>query len=277
LAEGAIDSPSEIVDTLVVLAPRTMTVDPIFRTHTAVVGSTTPILETAAIHLTGPDATNSAWTATNSGAPWLTIVTPSQFGSGTLRWEKDPTDLAEGVYVDTITVASLGADGTPTLIVDSLVMAALPVGLDPNVRTGYAVSGEIDVYPDSARVLLSGAGAGTAQWTATAGASWLTLTNGSGTGPGVLRWDRNPSGLGLGTYVDTIRVESSNGGQAWLIDNFSLSEPFIPSGCPVQQLLGGTPCLADLQERFLDIAGNGDGVFNLGDFLAELDRRGGGS
>ena len=130
--------------------------------------------------------------------------------------------------------------------------------------------------PDSSRVLLSGAGAETAQWTASAGSTWLTLTSGSGTGSGVLHWQRDPSGLGLGTFVDTIRVESSNGGQAVLVDTFTLTEPFIPAECPVQHLLGAS-CLADLQLRFLDIEGNADGVYNLGDFLAQLARKGGGS
>lgn len=274
-AEGAVDSPSEVIDTLVILAPRTMTVDPVTRSHMAVVGSTTPILEAAIIGLSGAGAFNAVWEATHSGAPWLNILTPSQQGSGTLRWEKDPTDLAEGVYVDTIRVASVGAEGTPTLIVDSLIMDSPPVGLDPAVRSGSAVSGEVEAYPDSARVLLSGEGVEAAQWTASAGSSWVSLTSATGTGPGMLRWTRDPTGLGVGTFVDTITVESSNGGQARLIDTFTLTEPFVPSDCAAEHLLG-VPCLADLQLRFLDIEGNNDGVYNLGDFLAQLARKGGG-
>jgi photosystem II stability/assembly factor-like uncharacterized protein len=274
-AEGAIDSPSEVIDTLVILAPRTMTVDPVTRSHSAAVGSTTPILETATIGLTGTGAFSAVWEASHSGSSWLTILTPSKQGSGTLRWEKDPTGLEEGVYVDTIRVASIGAEGTPTLIVDSLVMDTPPVGLDPTVRSWSTVSGELEAIPDSARVLLSGAGAGAAQWTASNGSSWLTLTTASGTGSSMLRWTRDPSGLGPGTLVDTITVESSNGGQAHLIDAFTLTEPFIPSNCPVDHLLG-SPCLSDLQLRFLDIEGNADGIYNLGDFLAQLAREGGG-
>jgi photosystem II stability/assembly factor-like uncharacterized protein len=275
-AEGAIDSPFEVVDTLVILAPRTMNVDPTSRSHTAAVGSTTPIQETAAIELSGPDAAIALWEATHSGAAWLTIANPISQGSGTLRWSKDPTGLEEGVYVDTIRVTSVGAEGTPTLIVDTLIMDAPLVGLDPTTRGASAMSGEVQPYPDSARVLLSGAGAETAQWAASAGSSWLTLITGSGSGPGWLRWTRDPTGLPLGTFADTIKVESTNGGQAQLIDTFTLTEPFLPANCVVQHLLSA-PCLGDLQIRFLDIMGNGDGVYNLGDFLAHLAREGGGS
>jgi hypothetical protein len=34
----------------------------------------------------------------------------------------------------------------------------------------------------------------------------------------------------------------------------------------------GKPCLSNLQVRYLDLEGNDDGTFNLGDFLAELAR-----
>ena len=137
------------------------------------------------------------------------------------------------------------------------------------------MAGEVELSPDSARVLLSGAG-GASQWTASTTSPWLALTHATGTGTGVVRWTRHPTGLGLGTYVDTINVESTNGGQARLIDIFTLTEPFVPANCVVQHLLGA-PCLAELQLRFLDIEGNDDGVFNLGDFLAQLAREGGGS
>jgi hypothetical protein len=274
-APGALDSPFEVVDTLVVMAPRTMTVDPIRRSHTAAVGSTTPILDTAAVSITGPDANQAIWEATHGDAPWLTINTPRLFGSGTLRWTKDPTALAEGIYVDTIRITSVGALGTPTLILDSLVMDTPLVGLDPTNRSAHAVSGSADVVPDSARVLLSGGGGGAAQWTATSDSPWLTLTTTSGSGDGMVRWVRNPAGLALGTFTGTISVESTNGGQAILTDTFTLTAPFVPTGCAAQHLLGAA-CLSDMQLRFLDLEGNGDGAYNLGDFLAQLARQGSG-
>ncbi|MBT8397372.1 MAG: hypothetical protein HKO65_12900 [Gemmatimonadetes bacterium] len=268
-ADGAIDSPTEVVDTMVVLAPRQMTVDPGSRTHTFAVGSATPVQETASVGITGTNASLATWEATHGGSHWLTITTPSAQGSGMLEWTKDPTGLEEGVHVDTILVSSVGADGTPTSIVDSLIMNSPPVGLDPTVRGGNALAGSIELVHDSARVLIAGDGGD--QWTAVSDSPWLTFTAGNGSGDGVLRWTRNPSGLTLGTYSGTITVESTNGGQAVLTDTFTLTAPAVQTECAADQLLG-TPCLDDLQQRFLDLQGNGDGVYNLGDFLAQLVR-----
>ncbi len=269
---GAIDSPFEVVDTLLVQAPRTMTVEPISRSHTAVVGRLSPVPDSAAITITGPNAALALWEATHGGAQWLTLTIPSRVGSGVVLGMRNPTELAEGIYVDTIVVSALGALGTPTAIIDTFVMAAPLVGLDPTVRSGFATAGSLEAIPDSVRGRLNGDGAGTAQWTATVpGASWLTLTTAGGTGPGILRWVRDPTGLGVGSHVDTITVESSTGGSARMVDIFSLGAPFIPFQCPSGHLLG-SPCLSDLQLRFLDLEGNGDGVFNLGDFLAHLER-----
>jgi hypothetical protein len=269
---GAVDSPFELVDTFVVQAPRTMTVEPSSRSHTAAVGSTSPVMEEATISFTGLDADRARWEVTHGDAPWLAVTTPSWQGSGTIRWTRDPTGLAEGVYVDTILVSSVGALGTPAAIVDSLIMEVVPVGLDPAKRSGQTVAGTVEGVPDSARVLLSGAGAETAQWTATStGTSWLVFTTSGGTGPGMVRWVRDPAGLKLGSYTDTITVQSPLGGPARLIDSFTLTAPFLPLGCPVNHLLG-TPCLSDIQLRFLDLEGNADGTYNLGDFLAELAR-----
>ena len=273
--DGAIDSPFEVVDTLVVLAPRTMIVDPVSRSYTAAVGSTFPILDAASVTLSGTDANVALWEATHGDAPWLTLTAFGRRGSGTLRWEKDPTGLAEGVYVDTIRVVSIGADGTPTMIIDSLVMDSPPVGLDPTARSAYGTSGSADLVPDSARILLTGEGAETAQWNATSDSAWLTLTSASGSGDGVIRWVRDPAGLPLGTYTATITVESTHGGQAVLTDTFTLSAPYLPTGCAAEHLLG-EGCLSDLQIRFLDLEGNRDGVYNLGDFLAQLAREAGG-
>jgi photosystem II stability/assembly factor-like uncharacterized protein len=271
-APGAIDSPFEVIDTLVVLAPRTMTLEPTSRSDTVVVGSTSLGQDSAAITLTGVDSKSAVWQANGGSSGWLNLTTPSLRGSGFVRWTRNPADLAQGTYVDTIVVSSLGALGTPGTIIDSLVMITPLLGLDPTSRQRSAVAGTLDPIPDSARVLLSGVGADTARWNATvSGSSWLSLTAASGTGTGILRWFRDPTGLGVGTHRDTITVEASTGGFARMIDTFTLTAPWVPLQCAVDHLMGA-PCLFDLQLRFLDLAGNRDTVYNLGDFLAHLAR-----
>ena len=184
--------------------------------------------------------------------------------------------LAEGIYVDTIVVSAVGALGTPTAIIDTLVMTSPPLGLDPTEGRGSAGAGTLLAISDSARVLLAGAGAETATWTATVTDSpWLTLTTSSGTGPGILRWSRDPTGLRSGIHVGTITVTSSTGAQATMTDIFTLTAPVVSMDCALDHLIA-SPCLNELQLRFLDLEGNGDGVYNLGDFLAMLSREGAG-
>jgi hypothetical protein len=273
MAPGAVDSPFELVDTLNILTPLTMAVDPTTHSHTAIVGSINLVPDTAVVTLTGEGSQTTLWEATHGGSAWLDILTPSRFGNGVLRWTRDPTGVPEGTFVDTISVSALGALGTPFSVVDTLIMISPPVGLDPTegVYTGFI--GAPEPVPDSARVITGGDGGATAQWTASVGPdSWLNLITSGGTGTGVLRWARDPGTLLQGTYVDTITVESSNGGLAHFVDTFILRPPFLSTDCAATHLMGGT-CLNPTQLGYLDLAGNGDGVFNLGDFLAELARK----
>ena len=71
------------------------------------------------------------------------------------------------------------------------------------------------------------------------GAPWVTLLTTSGSGDGVVRWSRDPSDLGYGTWVDTITVTSADGGTARAIDSLTV---------------GGAPPAFITQKRFLGAA-----------------------
>ncbi|MEE8385083.1 MAG: hypothetical protein V3S01_04125, partial [Dehalococcoidia bacterium] len=273
-APGAIDSPFEVVNTLEVLAPLFMSVEPTSRSDTAIVGSISLDLDSASVTLSGPASDQAPWEATHGSAPWITVTTPNVLGSGFVQWTRNPAGLAEGTYVDTIFVSATGVPGAPAAIIDSLVMIQPLLGLDPTAGSGSAVSGTLLPIPDSALVLLAGAGADTATWNSTAsGAPWLTLTTEGGTGSGILRWYRDPRALRDGIHIATITVESSTGGLASFTDQLTLTAPPVPIQCAASHLLGSA-CLSNLQLRYLDVAGNGDTVYNLGDFLAQIAREG---
>jgi hypothetical protein len=115
---------------------------------------------------------------------------------------------------------------------------------------------------------IQGPDAGTVTWSATHGAgAWLTLTTASGTGSGMVRWTRDPAGLAPGTYRDTIRVVTSRADTAVVVDAFVLAAPAVTADCAATDLFA-PGCLTDLQRRYLDIAGNADGTYNLGDLVA---------
>ena len=160
------------------------------------------------------------------------------------------------------------------MIVDTLlVQTALALALDPTSRAGITIAGATTAIADSASVNLTGFGSPAIAWTAThGGGSWLTVTTANGTGGGMVRWSRDPSGLKAGvTFVDTITVTAAgaSGSPATVIDTLLVAAQIALRDAAQHLLLGGV--LAALQEAFLDASGNADGAYNLGDVLAWLD------
>lgn len=273
-AAGASGSPATIDITFTVNATILLAVDPGSRADTVEVGSTTVVIDSADVTLTGPLSGIQAWNATHTAAAWLTLTAASGTGSGKVRWSRDPTGLTAGTYVDTIVVTSTDAGGSPAMIVDTLLVeTALALALDPTSRADTTIAGGTTAIADSASVNLTGFGSATIAWTAThGGASWFTITTANGTGGGMVRWSRDPSGLSAGTFVDTITVTAAgaSGSPATVIDTLAVVTQ-IALNDAVQHLLLGS-VLSALQEAFLDANGNADGAYNLGDVLAWLDR-----
>ena len=70
-----------------------------------------------------------AWTATHGSAPWLALTTDNGTGSGVVRWVRTAANLTAGTHLDTITVTSEGATGSPASIVVTLELSE-PVALE---------------------------------------------------------------------------------------------------------------------------------------------------
>jgi subtilisin len=233
-ASGATGSPARVIDTLVITAapaPLTLAVSPGSRSvsaqqGTAVAGSN------ATVSLTGDGAATTAWTATKRRA-WTTLTTGNGTGSGTVAWSRNTTGLAVGTYVDTITVTATGATGSPSRVIDTLVITAAPVPLTLAVSPGSrSISAQIGTAAagSNATITLSGTGAATTAWTATKRRTWTTLTTASGTGSGTVAWSRNTTGLAVGTYVDTITVTASGatGSPSRVIDTLRITAAPVP-------------------------------------------------
>jgi len=127
-APGAAGSPATLIDTLEVTAqPLALAVVPASRSASVQAGGTAPVADSAAVTLTGAGSTSTTWTAAHSAqAGWLSITTAAGTGSGTLRWSRDPTGLAPGTYVDTLTVTAAGATGSPARVIDTLTITQAP-------------------------------------------------------------------------------------------------------------------------------------------------------
>ncbi len=231
---GITGSPATIYDTLKITAapvPVVMAVSPAARSVSVQQGNAAPS-DNATVTLTGTNASTTSWTATKKQA-WLTLTTASGTGSGPVTWNRNASGLAVGTYVDTITVASVGITGSPATVYDTLkitaapvpvVMALSPAGRSVSVQQGTAAPS------DNATVTLSGTNAASTAWSATKRQAWLSFTNSSGTGSGVVTWNRNATGLAVGTYVDTITVASAGitGSPATIYDTLKITAAPIP-------------------------------------------------
>lgn len=273
-ASGAQGSPAQIIDTLIILEPLMLTIRPSSRIDTAMVGAGSPQVDSVTVTLTGTDADTTIWTAIPSRAEWLTLFTASGTGSGVIRWGRTVTGLVEGTYVDTITVTAGDARGSPAIIIDTLVVfEPLVVFIDPTSKSDSVFEGSTLSIKDSATVLVQGTGADSATWTVTHGeASWVTIPLEPGVGSETLKWSRNATGLDIGVFTDTITVTVSNGAAAILVDTLRVVAP-VDADEIIDRILSGQS-LTTSQQKYLDMLGNGDGVFNLGDLLALFDRLG---
>ncbi|MEO8478715.1 MAG: hypothetical protein ABI542_03710, partial [Gemmatimonadota bacterium] len=284
-AAGAIGSPYQLIDTLVVTAaplPIVVTLAPTSRSTSVTQGQNASSAN-AQLQITGDGAADVAWSA-SSAHPWTTLTTSSGTGSGTVSWNRNTANLLPGTHVDTITVL---ANGQMASLIDSTTVIERVTVPPPSTsevvlaRRGFkrrevrmAGSASNDVTTDSVQVT-SITGLGSSAWTATKGASWLTLITSAGQAPGWLRWSRQVSALGIGVHVDSIVVTASADPAVRAVYVDTLEVVSVTSPTPtiaVRDLFrGGGQLNADQRVAF-DAAGNRNGRFDLGDFLAWVRR-----
>ena len=231
-AAGALGSPARVVDTLVVIReaqPLAISLEPTSRYREAELGSGTPAADSADVRFLGTGAGEATWTATANKA-WLQLLEFNGVGEGTVRWVRKPAGLIAGIYVDTIVVVAAGAIGSPTRLIDTLVIkkgvtpppgpGAITLTVSPRSRFDAATEGATGILSASAAIALTGTGADSVHWTASNRRAWVTVGTTAGVGSGPVTWTRSLTGLVAGTYVDTISVvaPAAAGSPARVID-----------------------------------------------------------
>ena len=273
---GAANSPSRLIDTLVVVNAPVLTLARSSSIDSVVVGSSAIQADSEAVNISGFSASAVAWSASHGTAQWLTLITSSGTGSGMLRWTKNPADLPVGSYVDTIVINSTGTLGAPARIIDSLlILSPLTVSIGPASRRDSLPQGSTAVRSDSAVLTFSGMGAASAVWNVThGGGAWIVIETENGAGSAKVHWTRSPLGLLPGIHVDTITIAAASalGSPSTIIDSLFIYEPPVALGCATSDFLA-SPCLGTVEKNYLDVTGNHDGAYNVGDLLAYLDRK----
>ena len=274
---------AQVMDTLRVNAPPppqaptaiAVTLSPTSRYKSVKEGTTQQQTDSATVQLTGTGSSLSAWTAF-SAKPWTVVTTAAGVGSGTVRWSRNPTNLAVGTYVDTITVVVPTATNSPRLVIDTLVVTAV-VARGKKARTvgnGNSSDGGSIAVNDSVWIDLAPGLA----WTVETSAPWIELSRTGGEGAGWLFWRRDFTAVSYGISEDSVVVYTGSGNDREAV--FVINETVVTgaddvaAGVAAHTLLGA-PGMTALQQQMLDRLGNANGRYDLGDFLAYFDRTGG--
>jgi hypothetical protein len=179
--------------------------------------------------------------------------------------------LLAGTHRDTIVITAPGATGSPVKIADSVIVTVSPQFATAS-RSDTVVSGT--AAPRNATQALTIFGdPGSSAWTVThaSGAAWTTLTTTNGAGNGSVQWNKSATDLVPGTYHDTITVTVAGAPPLKFPDQLVVVAPTVTKACAVGHYFG-TACMDATALKWMDLTGNNDGTFNLGDFLAYLAR-----
>jgi hypothetical protein len=107
-----------LIDTMVILPGTALSIDRGGHADSLDAQSAAAVPDSVSLFVLGTNASSTAWTVTKRRS-FTTLATTSGTGPATLRWTRNATGLAAGVYFDTITV-SAGANARGTFIIDTI-------------------------------------------------------------------------------------------------------------------------------------------------------------
>ncbi len=145
------------------------------------------------------------WTAALD-RPWLSLDAAFGTAPATLVVSVNPAGLAPGVHPANVTLTSPEAANSPQVFPVKLEVLARPqMVLSTSSITVDTFAG---VNPPPQVVVLTNAGGGTLNWTATSTAPWLVLDSFEGSAPSTVIVTLNTAGLRPGTYLGQITFTS---------------------------------------------------------------------
>jgi len=120
------------------------------------------------------------------------------------------------------------ADGTTLPVIPPPPVVPLTIAVSPAGQRTIVQAGQ-EAAPGAVTVTVAGDGAAAAPWSAVARSSRTRIEGTGGTGSGLLRWERQTSGLLPGTWVDTIDIQlGTAGASAMVIDSISITAAPVP-------------------------------------------------
>ncbi len=112
-----------------------------------------------------------------------------------------PASLTGLVTIEVI--AAAGIDSIAVMIIPQSSLTVTPTSLQFTYTTGASA-------PGSQSIQITNSGSGTLSWSATASATWISVSSTSGTAPSTLSVSISTAGLSAGTYTGSIQITAAN-------------------------------------------------------------------
>jgi hypothetical protein len=181
------------------------------RTVSGIAFNATPGVSPAAqtIDVTAGGA-STTWAAT-ANVPWLRLSASNSLTPGALTVTPNSSMLAIGTYAGSITLSAPGASNSPLTIPVTLAVKSAALSIGPSNLVFF---GAANLNPSAQAVQVANVGTGTLNWTASATNNWLAFSPASGTAPATITVAPSATTTGLGSFTDTITINSpdaSNG------------------------------------------------------------------
>ncbi|HZS49734.1 MAG TPA: BACON domain-containing carbohydrate-binding protein [Bryobacterales bacterium] len=173
-------------------------------TFTATVGGAQPPPQ--GINLSG--APGAAWTAATStadGGNWLSISSSAGYLPATVLVSVSTAGLAASAYTGSITISSGGASGQVS--VQLAVSSEAPLVVSPAQLSLSGAAGS--AAPVCAPASIRGSGSASLDWSASLGASWLSIQPASGRTPASISICATPGSLPAGNYSANVSITSA--------------------------------------------------------------------
>lgn len=186
-------------------------------------------LTMASIQIANDGGGTLTWTI-SKGAAWLSTAPSSGNGNRVVTVSVNREGLPPGVYANSLLVSS--NDGTGSVA----VTMAVPEPTEP-VLAVSPLTLDFGATETSDVLAITNVGVGTLTWNISSTAAWLDVAPASGTGDADVTLTVDRTGLGDGTYSDSLHV-TSNGGNAAVVVTMAVTPPEVP-------VLSVTPTVLD--------------------------------
>lgn len=211
--------------------PLSTRVRPVSIIDTTIVSGRRRIMGTVIVAPHGREDYNATW-STSSDSAWVVVPGSAGQGRGRFEYQLATEALPSGDYTADIEIAVAGVPEPVSIPLHLHIPPASNLALVPGGPARSMLVGSTESFEDSVRVVFTGPRVGT-KWTAEfGGGPWAELGNASGAGDGAVTWTVDPSGLEVGSYVDTVVVEAeyASGSPAIVLDSFLVKPPLGVAG-----------------------------------------------